>query len=875
MTLAPGTRLGPYEVVSIRGKGGMGEVYRGRDVRLDREVAIKVLPREMAEDPVLRQRLQREARTISQLRHPHICTLYDIGAEGGVDYLVMEYLEGETLDDRLSRGALLLDDVVTIGGQIAEAVAAAHGAGVIHRDLKPGNVMLTRDGAKVLDFGLAKGREARAAGVGADSPTVTQPLTTEGSLVGTLLYMSPEQLEGKAADARSDVWALGAMLYQMVTGARPFTGGSHASVMAAILTAAPRAVSELQPSTPARLQWLIERCLEKNPDRRWQSARDLALELESVGEVSESSPPSAKGHSRRRSITLALGAGVAILAALSIGALLGRRNASDAGGPEREAWTTTVFESTLPGSPLISIFETSPDGRTALVGRWVGRHRFYLRGLDSLDSVPLSATTAAEVGSFSPDSRQLAIVDSSRRLRTMLLGGEPGAPLAENVSRTTLWGEDGYIYYSAADTWPLKAWRVRSTGGEPEPVEAGIATDLLPGGRTLLTTLITDDSSSVMAVDVGTRESRVLTPGGWARYLDPGFLIFCRDGALWAAPIEVATGELIGAPRSFEEVRPMGVHECFASWSRSGNLLYMPRDETGGYRLVWVARDGKVEPLTAEIKDFSLAIPSLDGRYISVQAGASAGLEQWILDLTTGSWSRPAQTGSTSVAQWFPPDGREILFYSDRDNGVGRMFVQPADRSAPAKVLWPTERPHLWLGVSSDGRHVILIFLDARAPGFSVLDRSTGEVRTVSEGGAVWSANFHRDGDWIVYAREDPDGSNLWLVPFPGPGEPRQITFDGGVQPQWSPEGNEIFYRSPGRQFMSIPVEKSGGTLVTGRARPLFEDRFRDPYPGPFLGYSQHPNGRFLMVESAESESLVLVENWRAKVVKAFARDGD
>ncbi|HEX2465113.1 MAG TPA: serine/threonine-protein kinase, partial [Thermoanaerobaculia bacterium] len=287
MALEPGSRLGPYEIVSLRGKGGMGEVYLARDVRLERKVAIKVLPRELAEDPLLRQRLQREARTISQVRHPHLCALYDIGAEDGVDFLVMEYLEGETLEDRVSRGALPIDEVISIGGQIAEAVAAAHRGGVIHRDLKPGNVMLTRDGAKVLDFGLAKGVEARAAGAGSQAQTVTQSLTTAGSLVGTLLYLAPEQLEGKEADARSDLWALGAVLYQMVTGARPFTGASHANVMAAIMTGRPRAVSELRPEAPAHLEWLIERCLEKSPDRRWQSAGDLALELGSLAEVSE------------------------------------------------------------------------------------------------------------------------------------------------------------------------------------------------------------------------------------------------------------------------------------------------------------------------------------------------------------------------------------------------------------------------------------------------------------------------------------------------------------------------------------------------------------------------------------------------------------
>jgi serine/threonine protein kinase len=871
-------RLGPYEVVSLRGKGGMGEVYRGRDVRLDREVAIKVLPRELAEDPLLRERLRREARTISQLRHPHICTLYDVGSERGVDYLVMEYLEGETLEDRLSRGALPLDQAIAIGGQIAEAVAAAHGAGVIHRDLKPGNVMLTLDGAKVLDFGLAKGQEARAASGGAEAPTVTEPLTSAGSLVGTLLYMAPEQLEGKGADQRSDVWALGAMLYQMVTGTKPFQGGSHANVMAAILTAQPRSVSELQASTPARLEWLIERCLEKNPERRWQSARDLALELGSLAEVSESPLPGASGRSRRRSIALALGAGIGTLVGLGIGALLGLRTGDEGRGPELESWTASLLDSTDAVSSPFHVFALSPDGRTLVVGKHeaAGGTVFYRRALDSLDRTPLPAT-AVDTGfnPFSPDSRQLAVVDSRHRLRTMPLDGEPESLLAENVGAPTLWGEDGYIYYMGSGSWPPTNWRVRATGGDPEPMEAGFATDLLPGGRILLTTLWSgsDLVGTVRAVDIQTGESRVLTTGNFATYIDPGFLFFCREGEVWAAPIDVATGELVKAPRLIEEVGadPSPIEGCQAITSRSGDLIYVTRRETGLSRLVWVSRDGTVEPVASEIKNFSLPIPSLDGRLVSAQVATAEGSEQWILDLETGSWSRPAQSGQTSVAMWVPPEGREILFASDRD-GLNRAFIQPADRSAPPKPLWPGDRANTFLGVSADGRKVILVAFDA--PGFFVLDHDSGEVRNVVEEGVVYCAQFHPDGDWITYARREADHvSNVWLVPFPGPGEPRQITFDGGEEPQWSVAGDEIYYRGP-THFWSMPIEKSGGGLVTGRARPLFEDGFRHFDPRGFANYSQHPNGRFLMIENVEDResSLVLVENWRAKVAQAFAR---
>jgi hypothetical protein len=875
--------------VSLRGKGGMGEVYRGRDVRLEREVAIKVLPRELAADPLLRERLRREARTISQLRHPHICTLYDIGAEEGVDFLVMEYLEGETLDDRLTRGALSLDQVITIGGQIAEAVAAAHGAGVIHRDLKPGNVMLTRDGAKVLDFGLAKGQESQAAGVGTDSPTVTQPLTTAGSLVGTLLYMAPEQLEGKGADARSDVWALGAMLYQMVTGARPFTGGSHANVMAAILTAPPRAVSELQPSTPARLVWLIERCLEKSPERRWQSARDLALELGSVAEVSESERQGESGGRRRRWIAPAVGVAAGLVAGLGIG-LLAFGAKGGGGADERQVWTTTLLDSTDPRRATFENFTFTGDGRSVIVEKIeAGEARTYRRSLDSLQTLPVPAGLR-QPWKLSPDGRMMAIVDARQTLRTMPSeGGEPGPALAQRAHVVGAWGEDGYIYYwgddpassasSAGGPWRPNTWRVRVAGGQPELVAAGFPSDLLPGGRILLTTVINDQPEfwgAVTAVDLKTGASRILAPGTNATYLDPGFLMFCRNGALWAAPVDPSTGEFIAPARSFEEVatNPRPYDMCRFDLSRSGNLAYEARRETGLSRLVWVSRDGTVDPVADEVKAFGVPVPSPDGRQLSVTVNVATGIEQWNLDLASRAWSRPEQSGSTTALKWIPPGNREFLFVSDRIEGRFQVFLQRADRSAPPERLWPSESAQAWLDVSPDGQQVILVDF-GNPKGLVLLDRTSGKVRTIVEDGTVYSAAFHPAGHWIVFARIDASrDSNLWLVPYPGPGEPRQITFDGGEEPRWSIAGDEIYYR--GRtHVMPIPVEQADGALVTGRPQSLFEDRFRRNLLRGIQNYAPHPNGRLLMIESEESESsLVLVENWRAKVAQAFAQGG-
>ncbi len=891
MALEPGSRLGPYEIVELRGKGGMGEVYLGRDTRLERDVAIKVLPEELGQDTLYRQRLEREAKTISQLTHPHVCTLYDIGSEDGVDYLVMEYLEGETLEDRLRRGALPLDEVATIGSQIAEAIDAAHRQGVVHRDLKPGNVMLTREGAKVLDFGLAKGVQVGALSGSTQTPTITQPLTSEGSILGTLQYMAPEQLEGKEADTRSDIWGLGAVLYEMASGARPFEGTSQASLIASIMTGRVRALSELQPLAPARFDWVIERCLDKDPDRRWQSARDVALELGGLDQGTETAAPTGGTADRAlRPRVAALAGGLVLLVGMVIGFAFPRGSNVPAVEGGAEVWTVTTLDIAA-DEGLATI---SPDGRTLVFPQQQagGGSILARRSLDSLFPQPISGTEGAGgFAFFSPDGGNLVFVDSSGKLKTVAVEGGGATTIAENVFSPGPWGEDGSIYYThvPSRTNPNEAeiWRVAVTGGEPERIGDGMATALLPGGQTLLATLPQDRRegfwADLVAVDLGTGEGRVLTQGAAATYVEPGLMAFYRSGALWAAPIDSVTGELAAPPRQVETevARVPGIPVDIGRFDvqKSGDLVYVRGQVSNQSRLVWVNRGGgEVEPVAPEIKAFAVPRPSLDGHRISVHSRNSAGdgNEQWALDLATGSWSRPAQTGSTSVATEIPPDGKEIFFVANRVDDYAQVFFQPADRSAPAQRLLPSEQAQSYFGVSADGRWVLLYHFFEE--GFVALDRSSGEVRSVVDDSVfVRSGGFHPDGDWIAYAGFDPVDamSQLWLIPFPGPGEPRQLTFEGGQEAAWSSSGDEIFYRGP-THMMTIPIEKKGSELVIGRPETLFEDRFRR---GPNLGiinYGVHPDGRFLMVEAAEDqeEKVILVQNWRAKVLEMFSEGG-
>jgi Tol biopolymer transport system component/tRNA A-37 threonylcarbamoyl transferase component Bud32 len=903
VTLTAGTRLGPFEIVSLRGKGGMGEVYLARDTRLERRVAVKVLPPELGRDPHFRQRLEREAKTISQLTHPHVCRLYDIGAEDGVDYLVMEYLEGETLEERLARGALSLAEVIEIGTQIAEAIDAAHRAGVIHRDLKPGNVMLTRDGAKVVDFGLAKGLEARAAASSTQSPTLSQPLTSDGSILGTLLYMAPEQLEGREADARSDIWALGAVLHQMATGARPFEGSSQASLIAAIMTGQRRSLRELSPVVPARLEWVVERCLQKSPERRWQSARDVAIELQSleeadlasVGAASAAGAGGAHGTApaRRRGarVAAALGATALLLGlGLGLGWLLRGNDAPRSAGPAANAWTvTTLAEKALPEWGLGAL-QIAPDGRTVLytVER-EGGLQLVRRSLDALDPEPVAGARGDGVAFFSPDGRRIAVRDPLGAVRTMPLeGGAPGTAVVTDAYAAMFWGDDGYLYYTPDGPGvpmapgSVETWRVPAAGGERERVGPGYAAALLPDRRTLLTTLsdLTRQSywGDVTALDLETGEARVLAPGAQPYYVDPGFLVFYRDGSLWAAPLAASGRELLAPPRAIEsEVAIVAIADVGRYHvNRRGDLVYLRGRQTRFGRLVWGALDGATEPVTPEVKAFSEPIPSPDGRWVSTTVQSPDGFEQWLLDLSTGSWSRPTQSGGTFSAIWLPPRGSEILFDSTRLEGRSQVFVQPADRSRPAERLLPSESNQMSLDVSADGRWLLLF--DFGGQGCYAFDRQTGETRTVVGEGIVYSAAFHPDGDWIVFAHMNKRGysvaTEIWLVPFPGPGEARQLSSGGGSEPRWSLRGDAIYYRGPS-EVMAMPVERRGGDLVTGRARALFADRFLH---APTLGvqnFRPHPNGRFLMIEPADESqtSLVLVQNWRAKLERVFAEE--
>ncbi len=833
MALEAGTRLGHYEVLSSLGAGGMGEVYRAKDTKLGREVAVKLLLDEVSSDPERLARFEREARVLASLNHKNIASLHAFEREGDTGFLVMELVEGETLADRIAHGPIPVDEAIPLFLQIAEGLEAAHEKGVIHRDLKPANIKVTDDGnVKILDFGLAKAM-APATGPESDpseSPTLTQAATLRGQILGTAAYMSPEQAKGKEVDRRADVWAFGVCLYETLTGSRAFRGDDAADTLAAVLRAEID-WGKLPPATPRPIRTLLRRCLTRDPRERLHDIADVRIEIRGVLEQPDiDAPAGGEAAPTRRPVSAVLAGALALLA-LVVGLALGY--VLDRGGEENVAsdatsadtWTVTALDlEATPDQPFV----LSPDGRMVVFGRREGAETsLYRRSLDSLVADRISGSDGALRPIFSPDGQQLAFV-AGGSLKTLPVGGGGASALVEGIRRTGVWGRDGFLYYTPEIGSPTsrELWRIPADGGVSEQVGHGIGTALLPGERVVLAHLRSERQegfwSDVQAVDLETGKERVLLPGAQPFYLDPGVLVFYREGGLWAAPIDPETAALLGPARQVENgVAPLlgvGVDRGRFALADSGDLLYVLGSRSVS-RLVWVSRDGRdIEEVAPERKPFASPRHSQDWRRISVGARNARGdLEQWMLNLGTGSWTRPTQEGNRNAGlMWVPPDGQEIVFMSDRLEGRFQLYIQPADRSAPAERLVPSEHPQVPLDFSPDGRYMLYTNIDVS--GLWIFDRESGESETLLEGNVVPAARFHPAGRWIAYSVVIQGQENVWIRPFPGPGEPRQLTFDGGGEPDFSPEGSEILYRSP-THMMTLPVEISGERFVPPASR--------------------------------------------------------
>jgi Tol biopolymer transport system component len=888
-----GRQLGPYQILGVLGAGGMGEVYKARDTRLNRTVAVKVLPRHLSERPDLRQRLEREARAIGSLSHPHICPLFDIGTQNGTDFLVMEYLEGETLADRLSHAGLKIELLLRYAVQIADALDKAHRQGFVHRDLKPGNIMLARSGgksapsAKLLDFGLAKVSVPTVAGADhSKRPTSPPSLTAPGTILGTCQYMAPEQLEGREADARTDIFAFGAVLYEMLTGKKAFEGNSHASVSAAIMSADPMPISAMQPLSPPALDRLVARCLAKDSDERWQSAGDLAHELkwivESGMQVSGAVPPVTAVRTRARLAWVM--AALATAAALGIGALQFARPRSEPAAAIRFQ-VSPPAGSSIVGGPAAPLPALSPDGqRIALVVNTAGQFALAVRSFDAVEAHVLAGTEGAIHPFWSPDSRFIGFFAQGKLKKIDVAGGPPLTLCDASAGEGGTWNRDDTIVFAAESG----LFRVSAAGGAPAPVttldgakkeQAHSFPWFLPDGRRFL--YVATPPTTIYVGSLDAEERTPVTASDSKAIYAAGYLVFMRQGTILAQSFDAARLRTMG--ESFPVAENVGANPNTAraafSASTTGVLAYRPVEITPRTQLTWVDRTGKALGALGQPGVYRNPALSPDGARVAVNAINAQGDTQdlWLVELVRGVASRVTFDPGNDIYPVWSPDGSRIVFGSDRDNGVYHLYQKRADGVGIEEPVVKSSQnmlPHDW---SPDGRFLVYRTL-VNGPSQIGIVPLVGEQTLRLFGPSMFtqvSSQVSPDGRWLAYSTDESGRYEVYVQSFPAPGGGKwQVSKDGGHFPRWRRDGRELFYYARDERLMAVPV-RSATRLDVGAAVPLFEAHLLNgpsTAPGIRAQYDVARDGqRFLLnvpLEDADASSITVVLNWTASLKK-------
>jgi eukaryotic-like serine/threonine-protein kinase len=877
-----GKSLGNYEILEQIGAGGMGEVYRARDVRLDRIVAVKVLPSQFAANPERRQRFEREARAISSLSHPGICTLYDLGQEGDTHFLVMEYLDGESLAQRLTRGPLPMNEVLRFGADIAEALDRAHRAGIVHRDLKPGNVMITRDGVKLLDFGLAKATDNVATTssiLGTQAATqnpADTPLTQEGTILGTFQYMAPEQLEGAEADSRSDIFAFGSVLYEMATGQKAFAGKSQASLIASILDRQPTPMSSVQPLTPPAFEHVVMKCLEKEPDRRWQSAADVSGQLRWIGQESSRAGVPKVVSTRRRSRSRLAWTLVAVLGAATVGlaALLVINRPAP---PE-----LVRFQFDLPtGARQANSPRISPDGRMVLFAYAdSGASRLAVRSLDALEIRDLPGTDGARKGFWSPDSRYVGFI-SGGKLRKVPVAGGPSQTLADAPAGDEgTWTDSGEILFDSGSNDPI--WRVSAAGGISRPAMKVDSTstvgygwpDALPGGRYFFfigTGSGTEAGGGGFPLYVEDLESGKLQElgrvGSQVRYAEPGYVLSVSERTLVARPFDPKRLEFTGEPIPLaEDVGVSGLGGSDFSVSRNGTLVYRRQGERPE-RLVWRDSAGRPQAELGDPASYGTPAVSPDGRRVAVQRSSGDANKEdiWVLDTQRGTASRLTFLATDLQAPAWSPDGRSVV-YTANLNGTWTLLRSAASGvGAPESLaVFPS-----WAEVtdwSRDGRHLALHTWGGETGlDVTIVDVTGQEPPATILNGSYWEGTpaFSPDGHYLAYLSQESGRSEVYVRTYPGTEGKWQISTRGGARPFWSADGRTLYFLADDRKVMATDVELDGG-FRAGIPHLLFE--YASPLEVGSLA-TWTDGERFLAAEPVEAtnpEPFTVVMSWPA-----------
>jgi Tol biopolymer transport system component len=887
VTLAAGTRLGPYEIVAPIGAGGMGEVYRAKDTRLDRPVAIKVLPQHLSASPEIRQRFEREAKTISQLSHSHICALYDVGNQDGVEYLVMELLEGESLSDRLARGALPLEQTLRFGTEIADALDKAHRQGIVHRDLKPGNVMITKSGVKLLDFGLAKAMAAPVPTSGLTSlPTVMgsrdQNLTQEGTILGTFQYMAPEQLEGKEADGRTDIFSFGCVLYEMATGKKAFSGASQASLISSIMKEEPAPISGIAPTTPPPLERVVKRCLAKDPEDRWQNAADLKSEIKWIAEGGSQSglpAPVAVASARRR---LAWAPWVAAVALAALAFLAGRsqRRASDA----------AVTRSSIEIPPQLELerwssIALSPDGNTlafAATGS-DGKRAVWIRRMDGFALQALPGTEGAANPFWSPDGKSIGFF-ADRKLKRVPLAGGPVLTICDAPDgRGGTWNQEDLIVFAPAPFTGLSS--VSASGGAPQvltKVERTGGTHrlpwFLPGGKRLLylsgaQTSDSNKDTSIQALDLATGKSTLVAKeNSEGRFVQPGYLAFVRDGNLLLQPFDPSSLKVSGSPIpvaegvAFEAFRWVGNF----TFSTAGRLVFQTNKAIRKSRMTWFDLDGKELGAVGEAASFFGIALSPDAQRVAatVLSGQNAKPEVRLYDLERGVGTRFTFGDQGANFPVWSPDGREIA-YGDPGSGIR---IKPADGGSEGRIVLKLATNVWALGWSPDGKRMLLRLQDPTTGGVDLSDLSLeGDAKPrrlfATDPSEFVNGAISPDGKWLLYVSDETGRQEIYVVPYPGLGEKRQVSTAGGVSGRWLGDRSILYAQPSDGKLLAVDLELKGDSLRMAAPRPLFGNKV--PPRGAF---DVARDGKRILiavpVDDSSSAQIRFVSDWRADLAK-------
>jgi len=888
--LASGTSLGPYQVVSPLGSGGMGEVYKARDTRLDRTVAIKTLPTDVADDPHRRERFRREAQAISRLSHPNICHLYDVGSQDGVEFLVMEYLAGETLAHRLLRGPLPLQQALTVAAELAAALDAAHRDGVIHRDLKPANIMLTSDGAKILDFGVAKWLSAGGDGATATIPGALSTVTAPGVLVGTIQYMSPEQLEGLAVDSRSDLFALGAIIYEMMTGRRAFAGDQSTTVIAAILSSDPPRLSSLNPLTPPMLDRIVTKCLAKDPARRWQSASDLRDELTWIAEAGAAAPRTATSSRRAptkiwRYATGTLLVATGVLAALAAGRLARSREIA----PVATRLVVLPPEKTSVDVPIVS-----PDGRKiAFVGRASdGTSALWVRSLESLEARKLVEADVLAFPFWSPDGQWVAFFGAGRLQKVSVDGGASLVLCDAPSGRGGAWSRDGVIVFAPAAENVL--YRVAAGGGTPVPATTLAKSpaershrfpQFLPDSRHFIYSAYFVEGNQKPVVRAASLESTAATTVTESTYsrawAPPGYLVYAQ-GKMYteqyvAQPFDAEHLRLTGEPLPIAKVGSGSVGgDTALSVSNNGVLAHqtVPEQRTA---LTWFGRTGQRMSGVGQPEQYSSFAVSPDGRSVAVgvRTKQTAGETLWVVDIERGVTSRVTSNGDATDPRWSPGSDRIAFASNVRLTGNTDLYEVAPDGNGSVKPLVISGHQNkLPLDWSKDGR--LLLFQSQEGTSKSVVNLWVYSFDGGGHSAPYLVTEFNKTGarfspdNRLVAYRSDLSGRDeIYVDTFPNPTVRTQVSASGGSDPAWRRDGKELFYIAADGKLMAVPV-KTAPTFQAGPPVALFEvppasRELTTPYEPSADGQ------RFLIANplpGTERSPIIVTLNWTADLKK-------